>query len=288
VSAFAATGELDIGLELSLVPRLLAEHNGVATTAAVDAVERARRVLGDDQTAPFNAWIVRTFGPTARALGWKPGAHEDIDSQRSRAAVVPLVAWAGDAALRSNAVMLARGWRKLGATTRGAILEIAADADPATFDRLLAAAPVETDPDLRGDLLRAVSRVSNETRLRGALALALDPRIEARELFPLVFAGRDRPQVRVVDAFFREHIAELLARYPTTGELGRFTLANTFLRRCDAAQRDDAAAFVREHFGKLVGAERAIARGLEGLDQCIAAQGLLGPRLTAWLAKVPR
>jgi alanyl aminopeptidase len=289
VSAFAATGELDIGLELSLVPRLLAEHNSVATTVAVDAAERARRVLADDQRARFEAWIRRTFGPTARALGWQPGAHEDIDSQRSRAAVVPLVAWAGDTALRSAAVALARDWRKLGAATRGAILEIAADTDPATFDRLLAAAPVETDPELRGDLLRAVSRVSNEARLRAALALALDPRIETRELFPLVFAGRDRPQVRVVDAFLRDHIAELLARYPTSGEqFGAVALSNAFLRRCDPAQRDDAAAFVREHFGKLVGAERAIARGLEGLDQCIAAQGLLGPRLTGWLAKLPR
>ncbi len=288
VSAFAATGELDVGLELSLVPRLLAEHNAVATIAAVDSAERARRVLADDQTPRFDAWVRRTFGPTARALGWQPGPHDDIDSQRSRAAVVPLVAWSGDAALRSAAVALARDWRKLGSTMRGPILEVAADTDPATFDRLLAAAPVETDPELRGDLLRAVSRVSNEARLRAALALALDPRIEVRELFPLVFAGRDRAQVRIVDAYFRDHVAELLARYPTTGEFGAVVLLNTFLRRCDPAQRDDAAAFVRDHFGKLVGAERVIARGLESLDQCIAAQSLLGPRLAAWLAKLPR
>jgi alanyl aminopeptidase len=288
VSAFAATGELDVGLELSLVPRLLAENNGVATIAAVDAAERARRMLADDQSARFDAWIRRTFGPTARALGWQPGAHEDIDSQRSRAAVVPLVAWAGDAALRSAAVALARDWRKLGAATRSAILETAADADPATFDRLLAAAPVDTDPEVRSDLLRAVSRISNEARLRAALTLALDPRVETRELFPLVFAGRDRAQVRIVDAYFREHIAELLARYPSTGEFGAVALANAFLRRCDPAQRDDAAAFVREHFSKLVGAERVMARGLEGLDQCIAAKGLLGPRLAVWLAKLPR
>jgi hypothetical protein len=173
---------------------------------------------------------------------------------------------------------------------RGPNLEVAADADPATFDRLLAAAPTETDPELRGDLLRALSRVRDEHRLRAALALVLDPRIEVRELFPLVFAGRDRPQVRVADAYFREHITELLARYPTSGEpgaAGGLMLASTFLRRCDAAQRDDAAAFVRDHFGKLVGAERAIARGLESLDQCIAAQALLGPRVTAWLARLP-
>jgi alanyl aminopeptidase len=288
-SAFAATGELDIGLELSLVPRLLAEHNAVATLAAVDAAQSVRRLLGDDQIPRFDAWIRRTFGPTAHALAWQPGGHDDVDSQRSRAAVVPLVAWSGDAALRSAAVALARGdWHKLGSSTRGPILEVAADADPATFDRLLAAAPVETDPELRGDLLRAVSRVTREAQLRAALGLALDPRIEVTELFPLVFAGRDRAQIRTVDAYFRDHVAELLARFPTQSEFGAVGLSGTFLRRCDPAQRDDAAAFVRDHFGKLLGAERVIARGLESLDQCIAAQGLLGPRIAAWLARLPR
>jgi alanyl aminopeptidase len=288
VSAFAATGELDIGLLLSLVPRMLAEHNAVAAVAAVDAAQWARELLGDDQLARFDAWTRRTFGATAHALGWQPGGRDDIDSQRSRAAVVPLVAWSGDAALRAAAVGLARGdWRKLGSGMRDAILEVAGDADPATFDRMLAAAPAETDPELRGDLLRALSRVTREAQLRSALALALDPRIELRELFPLVVAGRDRAQIRIVDGFFRDHVAELIARFPTGSERGAIALSGAFLRRCDPAQRDDAAAFVRDHFGKLLGAERAIARGLERLDQCIAAHAQLGPRLAAWLARLP-
>src|SRR5215510_4027863 len=62
VSAFAATGELDIGLELSLVPRLLAEHNRVATVAAVDAADRARRLLTGPAGAKLDAWIRKTFG----------------------------------------------------------------------------------------------------------------------------------------------------------------------------------------------------------------------------------
>jgi hypothetical protein len=58
-----------------------------------------------------------------------------------------------------------------------------------------------------------------------------------------------------------------------------------FLRGCDAAKREEAAAFVKQQFGKLTGAQRVIARGLEGYDQCIAARGLLGPKIEAWLAK---
>ena len=199
--------------------------------------------------------------------------------------MVSLVAWSGDAGLRSAAVALARNWRTLPSANRGAILAIAADSDGATFDRLLAAAPVETSPELRGDLVRAVSQVSDEKRLRAALALALDKRIEPNELFPLLFAGRDRPQFRVADAFFREHLDELIARFPDPAGSGVVGLANLFLRACDPAQRADAAAFVRERFGKMPGAERTIARGLEGFDQCVAARDLLAPKLTAWLTR---
>ena len=286
VSAFAATGELDIGLEMSFVPRMLAEHNRIATGAAVGSADRARRLVSGDQLARLDAWIRRVFGPTGRALGWQLRPGDDIDAERSRAAVVSLVAWSGDASLRAAAVALAKNWRSLPSANRGAILEIAADADPATFDHLLAAAPVETSPELRGDLLRAVSRVSDEKRLRAALALALDARIELAEVFPLVFAGRGRAQFKVVDAYFRERLSELLARYPEKNLVAG--LSNVFLRGCDPAQRDDALAFVREHFGKLPGAERLIARGIEGFDQCVAAQQLLAPRLAAWLARGAR
>jgi hypothetical protein len=212
--------------------------------------------------------------------------RDDIDAERSRTAVVSLVAWSGDASLRATAVALAKNWRSLPSSNRGAVLEIAADTDAATFDRLLAAIPAETNPEMRLDLLRAVSQVTREAQLRSALALALDPRIELSEVFPLVFAGRDPAQFRVVDLYFRDHLDELLARFPDKGNVSR--LASTFLRGCDPGQRDDAIAFVREHLSKLPGAERNIARSLESFDQCVAARNLLAPRLAAWLARPPR
>jgi alanyl aminopeptidase len=285
VSALSATGELDIALELSFVPRLLDEHHRVATSAATDAVERSRRLLTGAELARFDAWIRATFGRAARALSWQARPRDDIDAERARSELVPLVAWSGDPALRAAAVALAKNWRTLGAANRGQILAVAAEADAATFDRLLAAAPVEASPELRSDLLRAVAQVSDETRLRSALALALDPRLERNEARALVFAGRERPQIRLVDAYWREHFTQLMARFPDNGAGGVAGLSGAFLRACDPAGREEAAAFVRERFGKLTGAERIIARGLENLDQCIAAQKLLGPRLSAWLIR---
>jgi cytosol alanyl aminopeptidase len=288
VSAFAATGEVDIGLELSFVPKLLAERHRVAVTAAAGAAASARRWLDADKLPRFDAWIRKTFGPAARALSWQAGPHDDIDAERSRSALVSLVAWSGDGPLRTAAVALAKDWRTLPSSSRGQILAIAADSDAATFERLLAAAPTEPSPELRNDLLRALTQVTDEARLRKVLTLTFDPRIEPRDARGLVLAGRSVAQFRVVEAYFRDHLSELLARFPDNGSGSAVGLASIFLRSCDAGQRDAAAAFVRERFGKLTGADRAIARGLEGFDQCVAARSLLGPKLVAWLAKVAR
>jgi hypothetical protein len=117
------------------------------------------------------------------------------------------------------------------------------------------------------------------------LALTFDKRLEPREARQLVLAGRMQPQFHVVDAFFREHLAELLARFPDNGNAGPVGLAITFLRGCDPAHREEAASFVKQQFAKYPGSPRVIARGLEGYDQCIAARSLLGPKIEAWLAK---
>jgi len=285
IAAFAATGELDVGLELAILPKLLAEHHRIAITAAVDAATVARARIGADKLAKFDAWIRATFGPAARALSWQPRPHDDLDAERARASLVALVAWSGDPALRAGAVELAKSWRALSSTIRFRVLSIAADADAATFDRLLAEAPVEPDPELRIDLLRALGQVSDEARLRRVLALTFDQRLEPRDARTVVFSGRTVPQFRVVDAYFREHLPELLTRFPETGTGGTSSFSRVFLRNCDARGRADAAAFVTERFGSFVGAERVITQGLEDLDQCVAARDLLGPKLEAWLAK---
>ena len=198
------------------------------------------------------------------------------------------MAWRGEPTLRAAALRLAQRWQTLAATNREDILGIAADVDRATFDRLLAAMPTEHNPELRLDLLSALSQVTAEPQLRQVLALTFDPRLDRREARELLFAGREPAQQEVVDGFFRAHVAELQARFPDggLGEVGVF--ASSFLRGCDATRREDALAFVRAHFGNRLGAERAIASALDRMDRCIAARALLGPKLAAWLARRTR
>jgi hypothetical protein len=251
VAAFAATGEIDIGLEMSFLPKLLAEHNRFATIAAVRAAQRAADQLSGEPRDRFNAWIRQVFGPTASELGWLLHPRDDLDAERSREVVVSLVAESGDESLRAAAVALARNWRALPSANRAHILGVAADADPATFDRLLAAAPVETNPELRGDLLNAITDVRDEVRLRSALAL--DPRIEQRR----------RRQSR--------HPASISAansRWPTTAR----SSGPGSGARCLLPFGDDKAERVVDSVG---GAEMRPEVGLDRDDLAHAAVGMV-------------
>src|SRR5262249_58743488 len=135
--------------------------------------------------------------------------------------------------------------RASGRRVRARAVWVGVAADPATFDRLFAGLPGETDAELRDALVRALAQVSDEARLREVLALAFDPKLELRQARTLLGSGRDVAQHRVVDAYFREHLSELLARFPDNGGGGASGLALVFLRNCDAARRDDDAGFLR-------------------------------------------
>jgi alanyl aminopeptidase len=267
------------------VPRLMAEKHRFAVRAAVDAAWQATDLVDPAKLPAVRAWIRATFGPGGRALGWQPQPRDDLDAEQERVALVSLVAWSGDPALRGAAVKLAGDWRTVPSATRRAVLEVAVDADRRTFDRLVAAAPLEKDPELRVDLLRALARVTDESRLRKVLELLWDKRLEPVEARRFVYAGRTYALRQVTEAYVRDHLKQLFERFPDNGDEGAANLAWAFFGGCDASRRDEIAAFVTQTFGRFIGAERTIAHGLEELDQCIAIRRMLGPRIEAWLAK---
>jgi len=285
VSAFALTGEIGVDTKLSFVPKLMAEKHRMGVNAAVDAAVQARNYIDPAKRPVLDAWIGRTFGPRARALGWQPRPRDDIDAEAERKALTSLVAWSGDPELRAAAVKLAGDWRALGPTYRRTVLVVAADADRRTFERILAAAPVEKDPELREDLHRALMQVTDPARLRAVLELIWDPRLDRDEAYWLLFSGRMFAQRAVVAAYLRDHLKQMLERFPDNGDTAFATLAWPFFSSCDAAHRDETLAFVKQTFGGAIGAERVIARGLENLDECVAIRQLLSPRLEAWLAR---
>lgn len=285
VSALATSGEHEIGLAMSLVPKLVAEKNRFALAAAVERVRRTRELLPAAELPSYDAWVVDTFGPLARSLSWRPHKADRLDAEEIRRQVLELVAAAGEPALRKAAVTEAATWRALPSAMRAQVLAVAADASPDLFAQLLGAVVVEQSPVVRRDLLTALAAVGDEPRLRSALALLFEPGLDARETQQLLFDPRGALHRDVIAAYFREHHEPLMARLPgggATTNAARF--AAIFTRVCDASRRDEIAAYVKRHFSAMPDGPRVVAQELERMDQCIAVKAAVGPSASVWLA----
>lgn len=287
IGTMIAAGQLEITAGMSLVPRLMRENNRAA-------IERAtgfagwRPLVPAARMAAYDRWIVKTFGPEARKLGWlrKPG--EALDVQGRRGALVGMVAQAGDRALLREAVKLAKSWRTLPKESRGSIMAAATRTDGATFDRFLTEALAEQDRSRRGELYAALGGTDDPERIAKVLALLLDSRVDVREVTYLPYSFWHEPARTQVETFVREHLSELQARTPDEGVTsGSTTYMGYFTNACDPARRDEIVAYVEATFSKLPGSEREIAQSVEGMDQCIAWKARMRPQVEGWAATLP-
>ena len=282
VAAMVHAGTLDAGAALDLSAKLAAGSPREAI-AAIQLAQLPARFLDDKQRKAYDAWIVRTFGGAARALGWTAKKGDTYDQEQLRRALVPWVADAGDASLRAQAAKLAAKWRDLPASIRGPAIAIAADASAATGDKLAIALKSETDRNRRYELLDALAGVRDPKRAAAALQLALDPSLDGREKARVLAAVRVEPaDLDAEQAFLADHLGEIVASLP---DQGRARLADVVGRACDASTRDAVAARIADAFTASLGGPRAVAQATERMDQCIAQRAAFAPALAKRFGK---
>jgi cytosol alanyl aminopeptidase len=289
----ATTGKLPLQLALSMVPKMLAGNDRFTVGPAVALPSGLGRWVPAELRPKYQAWLRTTFGPAARKVGLVPRDADTLDTEATRNDLIRTVAWRGrDPALVAEAVKLAERWRDLPQSARGDILEIAVDARPELFDRILKEVIVERDRPKRQEMLRALAVARDPKRHAAVLQLMLDPKLDPRETLGLLFGGSVRgggggseENLAVSQQFFRDHQAEIMKRLPRDGTSGPFArISGLFTGTCDAAQRAAITEYVKATFGSLPGGTRIITQNLEQMDQCIARRQLLEPEIRAWLS----
>ena len=279
---------LEVDLAMALIPRLLREDNRVAIELAA-GLASVRSAMPEADMAAYDRWLVRTFGGEARRLGWLPHPGEPPDFPLRRQALLTLVAEAGDPVLRKESLELAARWRELPRDARQSVLmsAIRADANGTLFRRLRADALLEKDRETRGDLFAALAATRDPGRVAKVLELLLDPRVDMREIAWLPEEFWREPERTQAETFVRKHLDALLARYPHDSKhSGGSPFTRVFTSACNAARRDEIAAFVRATFAALPGGPRDVAQRIEAMDACIAWRAWFGPQLARWLATV--
>jgi cytosol alanyl aminopeptidase len=288
VQAGAVSGKVPLQLALSFVPKLLAGNDRFTVVPAVDLPTELDRFVPAELRGKYEAWLRTTFGVGAAKAGLVAKDGESFDVEQTREGLVHAVAWLGrEPTLVASAVKLADKWRDLPQSVRKLVLELALDAKPELFEKLLKEAPAEPDRARRQELYTALASVRDPKRQAAALGLILDPKVDIREsLFILHNAATDE-NLAVSQKYFRDHQAEILARIPKD-EVSNPGAVMSFLfgRTCRAEQRDAMADYITKTFGKMPGGARISAQAIEDMDQCIARRKALDPEIRAWLGGV--
>jgi alanyl aminopeptidase len=290
-----STGQLPLPLALSLVPKMLAGGDRFSIGPAIGLVEKLARMVPAELQPRYEAWLRQTFGPGALKAGLLPREADTLDLEVTRDALIRAVAWRGrEPKLVAQAVKLADKWRDLPQSARAEVLQLAVDARPELFDRILKEVVVEPDRTRRQDMLRALASTRDPQRQATALGLMLDPKLDPRETLLMLVGGRgDRGSIfsdgrdtnlTVAQTFFRDHQEEIMKSMPQDGTSGPFArLSGLFTASCRAEQREAVTNYVAHAFAVMPGGKRTVAQNLEQMEQCIERRAVLEPEIRAWL-----
>ncbi|MDI1481609.1 M1 family metallopeptidase [Polyangium sp. y55x31] len=287
-SALVESGALVPGDVLSLVPNVVAEPDPLLERGAATLVARVRDMhVPSDLRPRFAAFITRTFGKRARALGVLPKPGEDEAITFLRPLLVSLVADRGEdpallAELRALAARFLDDPNAAPLDVAGPALTLAArhGGDRALFDRLREAAKKERDERRRGAFLGALTSFRDRALVDESLALVLDGGFDPRDAVWLL--GQDERMLDRSLGYVEKNWSALVSRMPSEA-LGYLPLV--FQGSCDETNRAAVARVFEGRVSEIVGAPRALAQSLESISLCVAQRQKLEPSLRAFLQK---
>jgi len=309
----AQAGSLSAAERISLLHDLIAaadaDHVKISAALEVaqtfaDAPERqisqqvrsllagARNSLPPDLLPNYARYVRKLFGARAAALGWSPKPGEDDETRLLRESLVPFVTVQGDdAALAAEARRLADGWLKdrqgVAPDMLTPVLSTAATAGgPDFFDALLHALKETHDPQQRRVLVNALGAFRNPAARQKSMALLLDPDLDVRETFTLLFHGSvDRQTQKMPFEFLKANYDAVVKRFPSGAGLDyRAFLPSVGAGFCDESSRQEFTAFFQDKVKDYVGGPRNYAQVLEGIRLCEAHQASQAADLAAFFS----
>jgi alanyl aminopeptidase len=289
--ALMAGNALPVDEALGVVTHLLPTDDRDVLTTAVQMVASVRREHIPEALRPrYAAFVRRTFGAKAHALGLRPHPGEDEATRLLRPVMVSAVALLGeDETLLAEARTLARQWldnrRAVSPELVQVVLQLAAvKGDASLHQRLRAELRKTRDPAERDSLLLALGSFRDPALARASTDLLLSQDYPTLEVFGGLASGMMgyEPTRELFFTYVKDHFDALLARLPQ--EVGGYmpSLGGAF---CDSAHRQDVEAFFKDRAPRYPGGPKILAQALESVDLCIAQRDSLQPGLARFLAR---
>ncbi|WP_342745527.1 M1 family metallopeptidase [Cystobacter ferrugineus] len=290
VQALVGAGTMPAADALGLLPGLAGEKDLRVFQSSLELLELMKpSVLSEPRLADHARFLRDTYGARARALGFTLRANEDVDTRLLRPMLLALAGQqGGDSRLTAEARRLTERW--LGGDTRAidaglvepTLATAATWGDAALHAKMMTALRAESDRKRREELLGALGEFRQTDLVQQNLGLLVDPAVDLREVWRLLFgAAMDVRSRDVAYGFVTKNYDALAARLPDEMVAYLTLVASSY---CDPVHRQEVAAFFTERMARAAGGPRALASVLESIDLCIAFKAAQGPSIESFLA----
>jgi aminopeptidase N/puromycin-sensitive aminopeptidase len=275
---------LDLVLALKQDPNEIVLESGLGKVATIDSL-----IASDEDRARLNAVVLREFAPVYGELN-PPGKRESFDHAQLRAALFAELGRAGDPAVLAEAQSVTKelfaGGRKGEKPADPAIADAAvelavAKGDAEMYDMLLRVVQNATDPDLKEDALRTLTRFQSPILVVRTLAYAVSDEVRSQDSWTLIALLLERRETQdLAWEFVQQHWRAVTHKSTMNSGMHIVEATGSF---CTVERRKEVAGFFAEH--PVESSERTLAKSIDNINDCIALRAAQQPQLREWLDK---
>ncbi len=286
------SGSSNIDHSLGLIEQLADERSRAVLSTGLSQVKQvAAYLVATSAAQTMRTYMANLLGPVGKELGWQPQPDETPDRQELRAAVLlSLGTVADDRATGVDAKRRLAAYERgeshaLDASLLGTAIEIvAAHGDAKTWEDFRFRSAHEKTPEVRELFLEGLAGFRDSALIARTLELVRAGGVQKQDA-GRVLGGLVDNQYAQSQAwsYIKSNWQELQARITAQSHAWRF------LPKLGAMCNDEAAADVREFFGKtehrVEGSERPLRRAVENIEICARMRAREAPAVAAWLQK---
>jgi aminopeptidase N/puromycin-sensitive aminopeptidase len=286
--ALTRANQGSVGDFLDLALALKHDPNAQVLDSTLGTLNQIRARIASDEDRPLLDAVIRDqYNPIYAALGAddKPGT---LDQSDIRTELFDALGEAGDPAILAHARQITddlfSGKKIAEPDIVDASVALAAENGSLEFyERLLIVSQKATDPGLQSEALELLTRFHDPSLILRTLDYATSGQVRNQDSWILIAREISQRQTRDIAWPWVQKNWDKVAAQLTTSSGGNLVSATGAF--CSVAQHDEVKSFFATH--KVEAADRALAKALDSIDECVKLRQTQEPRLKTWLAAHP-
>ena len=287
--ALTRAGQGSVGDYLDLLLALKADTNPDVVDSTLGTVGSIRSKIATDEERPqLNAVIRSQYGPVWAGLT-TPGGDANFERQQVRSELFQALGQADDPAILAEAHKitdeLLAGKKVDDDDLVDASVALAARVgDEEFYNRILTVSQKSDDPGLQSEALETLAEFRRPELAIRTLEYAVSGQVRNQDSWVLVAIELSQSETRdLAWAWTQKNWDKVKAQLTTGSGANLISATGSF---CTVRGRDEVKSFFATH--PVEAADRAVAKAVDEISDCIQLKATQEPQLKAWLATHPQ